>query len=136
MVEAFTGQDLLDTKVLLPRAREARAILPVELTQMGAQVDEVTAYVTRPVDTGAAELLARLQADEVDLVTFTSSSTVTNFKAMLPDADWKALLKHVRIASIGPITTETAEELGFTVDITAETYTIPGLCDAIVDACR
>ncbi len=136
VVAALSNQTLQGKKVLLPRAREARAILPVELEKMGAAVDEITTYITRPVSSGADELASSLRAGEVDLITFTSSSTVTNFKALLPDSDWEDLLANVRIASIGPITTETAQSLGFEVDITAETYTIPGLCEAIVNACR
>lgn len=136
VVAAFTGQNLKGKKILLPRAREARAVLPVELEKMGAAVNEITAYITRPVDSGATDLTADLQAGKVDLITFTSSSTVTNFKSLLPAESWRDLLASTRIASIGPITTETAEKLGFDVDITADTYTIPGLCAAIVNASR
>ena len=136
VVAAFASQSLQGKKVLLPRAHEARAVLPVELEKMGATVDEITTYITKPVSSGAADLVADLQAGKVDLVTFTSSSTVTNFKALLPPDNWRALLADTRIASIGPITTETAEKLGFKVDITADTYTIPGLCEAIVNACQ
>jgi len=135
VVDAFAGQNMSGLRVLLPRAREARAVLPVELEKMGAAVDEITTYVTRPVNSGAGDLVSRLQSGEVDLITFTSSSTVTNFKALLPADGWQALLADVRLASIGPVTTETAQSLGFQVDITAETYTIPGLCAAIVAAC-
>jgi len=134
VVTAFADQALQGKKVLLPRAREARAVLPTELEKMGAAVDEITTYITRPVDNGADELTADLRAGEVDLITFTSSSTVTNFKALLPADGWRDLLAGTRIASIGPITTETAEKLGFTVDITADTFTIPGLCEAIITA--
>jgi len=136
VVAAFAGQALKGQRVLLPRAREARAVLPVELEKMGAAVDEITTYITRPVSSGAEELTSRLRAGEVDLITFTSSSTVTNFKALLPAEGWQDLLADVPIASIGPVTTETAQALGFKVAITADTYTIPGLCEAIVAAGR
>ncbi len=136
VVEAFSREDIRGKKVLLPRAQEARAILPLELEKMGATVDEITAYVTRPVTDGAEALASSLRDGDVDMITFTSSSTVTNFKALLPPTGMDELLANVRIISIGPITTETAESLGFSVDITADTYTIPGLCEAIVNACR
>ncbi len=135
VVAAFSREDMQEKKVLLPRAKEARAVLPVELEKMGAAVNEITAYVTRPVTAGVKALVASLQAGEVDMITFTSSSTVTNFKALLPSAGLDKLLANVQIVSIGPITTETAESLGFSVDITADTYTIPGLCEAIVKHC-
>jgi uroporphyrinogen III methyltransferase/synthase len=65
-------------------------------------------------------------------VTFTSSSTVKNFKTLLPPDTFESLIQNVTFASIGPITTDTAKELGFKVDITAEDFTIPGLCQAIL----
>jgi uroporphyrinogen III methyltransferase/synthase len=68
----------------------------------------------------------------VDLITFTSSSTVKNFKAMLPSAGFQKLMQGVIIASIGPITTDTAKKLDFDVHISAKSYTIPGLVEAIL----
>jgi len=95
-------------------------------------VNEVPAYCTKEARDSAELLLAELRAEQVDLITFTSSSTVKNFKAMLPDENIRDLMKGVRIASIGPITSDTAKELGFEVHITAESFTIPGLCEAIL----
>jgi uroporphyrinogen III methyltransferase/synthase len=99
---------------------------------MGAEVDEVTAYITEKVRGDSDQLFTRLEDKTIDIVTFTSSSTVQNFKALLPPDRFKQLIKGLTIASIGPITTETAIESGFEVAITAKSYTIPGLCDAIV----
>jgi uroporphyrinogen III methyltransferase/synthase len=132
VAEAFRNEDLTGKRILLPRAADARAVLPAELRKMGAQVDEVTAYLTRKEQVDTDELIKRLDAKEIDLITFTSSSTVKNFKALLPTADVQTLLEGVTIASIGPITAGTAQQLGFSVDIIAESYTIPGLCDAIL----
>jgi uroporphyrinogen III methyltransferase/synthase len=135
VVEAFRREDLQGQKVLLPRAAAARPVLPVELRKMGAAVDEVTTYLTEKVIEGADLLIEQLTNKRIDLITFTSSSTVRNFKALLPTDRFKDLLDGVTIASIGPITTDTAVELGFDVHITARTYTIAGLCDAIVKHC-
>jgi uroporphyrinogen III methyltransferase/synthase len=132
VVEAFRRENLQGKKVLLPRAAEARPVLPVELRKMGAAVDEVTTYLTEKVVERADLLIEQLTDKRIDLITFTSSSTVRNFKALLPPDNFKDLLDGVAIASIGPITTDTATELGFDVHITARTYTIAGLCDAIV----
>ena len=132
IVEAFENEDVDGKKILLPRAREARPILPVELTRMGASVDEIAAYFTEPVSDHTDALMEQLRSGAVDMITFTSSSTVKNFKALLPMDEQDDLLKGVVIASIGPITTETAKEMGFPVHITADAYTIPGLCDAIL----
>lgn len=132
VVDAFSKIDLEGKKMLLPRAKEARPVLPVELRKMGAEVDEVTAYVTEKVRENADQLIKKLEEKSIDLITFTSSSTVKNFKDLLPQDNFKQLTKALTIASIGPITTETAEIIGFNVSITAKSYTIPGLCDAIV----
>ncbi|ABW68865.1 uroporphyrin-III C-methyltransferase [Desulfosudis oleivorans Hxd3] len=135
VVEAFTRQDVKGKSVLLPRAAEARPILPEELTKMGARVDEVAAYVTRQDDSAAKTLTEALESGAVDMVTFTSSSTVKNFKALLPKDKSTAdrLIKNVAVASIGPITTETAKDEGFAVHVTADAYTIEGLTRAIID---
>ena len=132
VVDAFRKITLKGKKILLPRAKEARPVLPVELRKMGAEVDEVAAYRTEKVRANIGQLVKRLEEKTIDLVTFTSSSTVQNFKDLLPPESFKQLIKDITIASIGPITTETAVESGFEVTITAKSYTIPGLCDAIV----
>jgi uroporphyrinogen III methyltransferase/synthase len=133
IIQAFTGQSMAGQKVLLPRAKKARPILPQELRRMGAKVDEVHAYQTLAVTHGRDELIRGLASAEIDLVTFTSSSTVTNFKTLLPADSFQELMAGVTVAAIGPITADTAAKLGFGVDLVAREYTIPGLCDAIVD---
>ena len=99
---------------------------------MGAVIDEISTYHTVSDTDNADQLIRELERGEIDLITFTSSSTVTNFKKLLPADRFKDLLKDVTIASIGPITTETAQKNGFTVHVEAKSYTIPGLCEAIV----
>lgn len=127
-------------RILLARAAEARKVLVVELEQAGAQVDDVPAYYTRPVasdDEQGREILRRLQRHELDVLTFTSSSTVRNFVSWLNSCtqgaglDATELLAGVRIASIGPITSQTARDLSLHVDIEAQTFTIDGLVEAI-----
>ncbi len=131
IIKAFAGKDINGKKILLPRAKEARPILPSELAGMGAVVDEVTAYCTRAVQDNADLILTRLKEKTIDLITFTSSSTVQNFHSLLPPGDLENLMRGVVVASIGPITADTALNLGFDVHIVAESFTIPGLCQAI-----
>jgi uroporphyrinogen III methyltransferase / synthase len=134
VVAAFAEQDLGGKKILLPRAKEARPVLPVELTRMGARVDEIAVYETVMDEESVQRVLEALTQGGVDLVTFTSSSTVTNFHHMLPEDQRETLMKGVQTAAIGPITAETARQLGFRIDIEAQTYTIDGLVDAILAA--
>jgi len=117
--------------VLLARAAEARDVLVTELARLGATVVEVAAYRTRPVVDGAARVRAALERGEVDVVTFTSSSTVRNFAALFTGEEARRLLARVAIASIGPITAETAASLGFATRIMPAEYTVPALTSAI-----
>jgi len=133
VVEAFKGQAVKGAKILLPRAEEARPVIPVELTKLGAVVNEVAVYRTI-IDTTSTEKVAdALTKGEVDMVTFTSSSTVKNFVDMIPNGDL-SLMDGVTVACIGPVTEETAKELGLTPHLVADTFTIDGLVDTIVDA--
>ena len=95
-------------------------------------MDEIPVYVTRIAEDNTATLLARLADQDIDCLTFTSSSTVRNFKKLLPEKAFKQLLAPVTVACIGPITADTARELGFDVHLIADTYTIPGLVDALI----
>lgn len=133
VVAAFAQQTIQGQKILLPRAKEARTILPEQLSQMGAHVDEIAAYQTIPSKENVDQLIAGLTDKSIDIVSFTSSSTVANFKSLLPEGQQQTLMQGIQVACIGAITAETAAQLGFTVDFVAKEFTIDGLCDAIVD---
>ncbi|VBB47149.1 Uroporphyrinogen-III C-methyltransferase [uncultured Desulfatiglans sp.] len=135
VIAAFGSRGVSGLRILLPRAEKAREILPEELRNMGAQVDLVPAYRThRP--TGAVDRVRELlERDEVDLVTFTSSSTVTHFLEMFDGVcggESPPWLGRVRTGCIGPITAETARKKGFGVDLIPERYTIESFVQAIV----
>ena len=132
IVKAFSSKDLRGKQILLPRAAEARPVLPVELSKKGAIVDEIAAYNTIKVNDSAPMLLKQLENKAIDIITFTSSSTVKNFYALLPDEKLDDLMREVVVACIGPITAGTAKNLGFDVHIIAKSYTIPGLCKAVL----
>jgi uroporphyrinogen III methyltransferase/synthase len=131
VVKAFAREDISGKRILLPRAKEARQVLPLELRKMGAVVDDVTAYCNQAVKDDADIVLKRLKERTIDMITFTSSSTVKNFRALLPSEGLDRLMQDVTIACIGPVTADTARNLGFDVHIAAESYTIPGLCEAV-----
>jgi uroporphyrinogen III methyltransferase / synthase len=120
-------------RVLVARAARARDVLPDTLRAAGCEVDVVAAYETRPPPPEPIARLARDLADgRIDIVTFTSSSTVENLCDLLgPRA--VELLARPRIASIGPITTATASGRGLRVDLTAREYTVPGLVEALLE---
>ncbi|NLD35678.1 MAG: uroporphyrinogen-III C-methyltransferase [Desulfatiglans sp.] len=134
VIEEFRRIKRDNLKILLPRAKEAREILPDELRKMGAEVDVVNAYVTIMPENRVADISKMLEAGEISMITFTSSSTVTNFMGMFEkNADQvKEWLKDIDIASIGPITSETAKRLGLKVTVEPESYTIDDLTEAIL----
>ena len=128
LLKAFASHDLIGRRVLLPRAAVARDLVPDALRARGAHVDAVEAYRTGlPEDTGRlAERV--LSARRPDWVAFTSSSTVTNF-VQIAGAE---ALRGVKVASIGPVTTATARQLGVEVTAEGRQYTLSGLLQAIV----
>jgi uroporphyrinogen-III synthase len=137
------GESLQGKRILLPRAAEARNVLVTELQRVGAIVDEVAAYMTVSATTDDEQgraVLHLLQTGQLDILTFTSSSTVRHFMSWLresvPVNQNPSLTSNprLRIASIGPITSQTARTLGLTVHIEAREFTIDGLIKAIVEA--
>jgi uroporphyrinogen III methyltransferase / synthase len=125
--------DVRGQRILLPRAAEAREILPKELQALGAQVDEIPVYQTiRPHTEETANLRELFLAGKIDMVTFTSSSTVRNFVAAFAGESLPQLLSKTQLGCIGPITADTVREYGLTVTIQSGVYTIPGFTEAIV----
>jgi len=87
VIRAFAGEELRGRRVLLPRAEEARNVIPAGLERMGAEVDVVTVYRTVRSDREAAELMPLFDSGKVDVITFTSPSTVTHFLGIMgPDS--------------------------------------------------
>lgn len=132
VVESFREIDIKGKRILIPRANEAREILPAELQKMGAEVNVVVAYKTeRPNPEKIEEVKGMLMAGEIDVITFASSSTVRNFLSIF-GRDKEILLKST-IACIGPITAEPLIEIGIEPQIIPKKYTIDELIRGIVD---
>lgn len=129
LADALAEDTKAGDKLLLARAKVARNVLPERLRALGAQVDVVTAYETVADCQNKEELLEALESGEASLVTFTSSSTVTNLLEVLGDK--KDLLNKVALAAIGPVTAETLEKNGLKPAVSAVEYTIDGLMTAI-----
>ena len=124
-------------KILLPRAKIATADLPNGLREKGAVVDDISLYDTLKVTSKDHKTIeADLLKGKIDLVTFTSSSTVTNFLEMFPAHKPETLLADVQVAVIGPETQKTAIEHGIQVDVVAKKATIESLVEAIIAAYR
>jgi uroporphyrinogen III methyltransferase/synthase len=120
LLQALAAYPLEGARILLPRAAVARDLVPVELARRGAHIDVVEAY-----HTVAAPIV--VPDPKPDWITFTSSSTVRNYV----EAAGAASLSGVKVASIGPVTSATARELGIDVTVEASAFTIDGLVEAI-----
>ena len=133
ILESLIPADLAGKRVLIPRAAKARDVLPDTLRQWGARVDVVEVYRTVAPAFDAAAIRHRLHQGEVDVVTFTSSSTVSNFVQLCGGGSLASIVGRALVASIGPITAQTIAELGGQVTVLAREFTIDGLVNALVD---
>ncbi|HET6369908.1 MAG TPA: uroporphyrinogen-III C-methyltransferase [Nitrospiria bacterium] len=132
VLEAFSGEPLSGKRVLLARAKVAREILPVELRRRGATVTVAVAYQTvrpKPDIERIEQMIAR---KEIDMITFTSSSTATNFAELLGSNDLSKRLEGIPIGAIGPVTARTVEDLGLRCAVVANEHTMEGLARALV----
>ena len=128
LVESLGDVPVEGRRVLVARAAEARDVLPDAMAERGAQVDVVALYDTVAGPLTDAQLAA---AESADYVTFTSSSTVRFYTQA------GGRVNGARVVSIGPVTSQTARELGLPVDVEAERHDIDGLVDALLrDAAR
>ena len=131
IARALIGRGVDGCRILFPRTDIPGEDLTTALQAAGAQVDEVVAYRTIPVEDLDPAVREQLRAGEIDFVSFTSSSTVRNMVALLGDD--RAALDGCTIASIGPVTSKAAKELGLRVDVEAKEHTVPGLVSAILE---
>ena len=134
LAKALEGWDLDGMRVLVPRAEVARDALPSLLAKRGAEVHILPVYqAVCPSEAGPA-LMKLFAAEGVDVITFTSSSTVVNFVRAFPEDKLPAVLGDAMVACMGPVTADTARKLGLKVEIIAREYTTRGLAAAVAAA--
>jgi uroporphyrinogen III methyltransferase/synthase len=132
VAEGLKARGIQGKKILLPRAKGARKILPEALLEAGGVVDEVEAYrAVKPAK--GKDSLETILKKGIDVITFTSSSTVRNFMEFVSD---RTVMNGVKVAVIGPITAETVRDYGLKPHIIPQEYTIPALVEAIVEYFR
>jgi uroporphyrinogen III methyltransferase/synthase len=135
LIEEFKSIDLIGKNVLIPRAKEARDILPKKLKRLGANVEVVGVYENKKPDKlNSRKLKSEIRDSDLDIITFTSPSTVINFYSVFR-ADEKSF-KDCIIASIGPITNKALNEHGKKADITPKKYTTDSLIEEILNYYR
>jgi uroporphyrinogen III methyltransferase/synthase len=135
LVERIGGESIMrELKILIPRAKVAREVLPSRLRDLGAQVDLVETYQTVLPQITPAGLKKLFEETRIDVITFTSSSTVSNLATLLGLTDLSDLLKSALVACIGPVTAETARKFGLTNIVQPDVYTAAELVRAIATA--
>lgn len=136
----FTAEHLLETmrgklkagqRVLLPRANIGRDVLPEGLRALGLEVTDAPAYDTVRAEENIAELKDKLKQGKVDMITFTSPSTVRYFLAAFDAEERRRYMDGVHIAVIGPVTARAAREEGLAVHVMGDEYSIDGLIEAM-----
>lgn len=128
LVDALKN-NIAGQKILIARAEIARDVLPAELEKNGASITLAAAYKTIPAAENITDVKNKIDAGEIDMATFTSSSTVENFIAAIG----VERLAKIKTAAIGPITAGALENFGVSVDVVAREFTIDGLVAAVVD---
>ena len=136
VVQGLVDLGVEGKEVLIPRAETAREVLPEELRRAGARVRILPVYRTALAEKSADPILKAMDEGSIQFVTFTSSSTVSNFFSLLAPEQLRPHVQSgkVSLACIGPITARTLESFGFQADIAPESYTIPALAQALEDA--
>lgn len=133
VVSLFKGENMAGRRVLLARAKEGRDTVPKALLELGAILDDVVVYQTIPLGCEALrDVRGEIESGKIDMLTFTSSSALDGFMRAAGEETAKEWMKRIRLASIGPATSETARKWGVSPDIEAAESTIPGMAQAIV----
>ncbi len=127
-------QNVRGLRFLIPRAKVARETLPHSLRRLGAHVDAVETYQTVRPDVPPGAIIRLFKENSIDAITFTSSSTVSNFAELTGLTDLSDLLPTTIVACIGPVTAETAASYGLTRVIQPALHNSEALVEAIVDA--
>lgn len=134
VVKAFRDIDIKGSRILLPRAEAARDVIPEGLAKLGATVDVATAYRTVNSGKSRSELEPLINEGKVDVIAFTSPSTVIHFMEIMGKEF--SLPREIKIACIGPVTAAAVKKAGLRIDIMQESYTIPALVETLAEYFR
>jgi uroporphyrinogen III methyltransferase/synthase len=135
IIDYLGGQESVrGLSFLIPRARIARDTLPTSLRRLGARVDAVETYQTIKPNIKPENITSLFEQNSIDAITFTSSSTVSNFAALLGLKDLSGLLSNTVVACIGPITARTAARHGLRETVQPGAYNATALVDSIVES--
>ena len=135
LAEALLSRGVAGKKIALLRAEKTRDFLRQKLTEAGARVEERPVYQTRPEPTALSKWRKTFTEKDFwpDWIVFTSSSTAENFFKFLPSSEENQMKSRVRLATIGPITTQTVRKFGWNVTVEARSYSLQGIVEALLE---
>jgi uroporphyrinogen III methyltransferase/synthase len=131
LAEEMTKRQIRSKQILLPRAEGSRRILPEILEAHGAKVHEIQIYRAEIPESSRSELVKILNSEQLDYITFTSSSTVNHFVEIAGELLTSMDFRKTRIACIGPVTAATLQEHGLPCTVQAKEFTVTGLVRAL-----
>lgn len=135
IIESAGGEaKIAGRRFALLRAKTARDVLPVELSRLGGEVDDIAVYQTVEATTNREALVEHLTSGKIDVVMFTSPSTIHHFVTLVGQDQLSRYLQNVAIACIGSVTATTAREYQFHNLIQPQVYTAAALVEAIAQA--
>ncbi len=129
IIAGLKNQNIVGQRFLLPRADIADRELGQGIRRLGASVHEIIAYRTVPATEAITQAKQMIMLGKIDVITFTSSSTVSNLVAAFGEEP--LAVNSAKVACIGPKTAGTAAKAGLSVDIVAKEQTIPGMVTAM-----
>ncbi|MEA1008311.1 uroporphyrinogen-III synthase [Bacillus cereus] len=133
--EEFVKELRGNERILFPKGNLARDVIPVKLREFGVFLDELIVYGTKANVEKKQELITALKLGRVNIITFTSPSTVTSFVRLLEGTNWREWIKKCTIACIGPITEKEAS-LYFPHVIVPKEYTVEALLQCICESIK
>ncbi|MCU5654095.1 uroporphyrinogen-III synthase [Bacillus mycoides] len=133
--EEFLKELSGNERILFPKGNLARDVIPVKLREFGVFLDELIVYGTKVNVEKKQELITALKLGEVNIITFTSPSTVDSFVRLLEGTNWREWTKKCTIACIGPITEKEAN-LYFPHVIVPKEYTVEALLQCICESIK
>lgn len=126
-VEEFIPLLHKDSKVLVVKGNLARNLIAESIKESGHSCDEVILYENAMPEDSEEKLCEAIRDEQIDVITFTSSSTVKHFMGVVEKHSLQSLISHCVIACIGPIAKQTAEAYGLHIHVCADPYTVEGL---------
>jgi len=120
-------------RVLWARASRGRDVLPSQLEAAGATVDQLVVYHNLDLEGTQSNYSEQIESGQLDWIGLSSPSIARSLASHLSKSALDKLGHQTHLASISPVTTAAARDVGLPISAEATTYTWPGIFEAIVE---